>query len=243
MTDYSDITLIVVAAGTGSRFGADKPKQYLSIHTPEGETPVIIATLRQFADMLPGAQILVVVSEMWESHMYSLLDRYGLSTRVSIVLGGASRTESVSNALDAVRKGCRYRCRYIGVHDGVRPIVTQTVVLEAIEAVRNGAEGAIPAIDVTDSLRQIQADGQSLPVDRSLYRAVQTPQFFPAQLLTESYRNRDIEGIFTDDASVLAAAGHTDIRLTPGFPYNIKITHPLDIKIAEIYLSQSTQSK
>lgn len=239
MTYYSDITLIIVAAGTGSRFGADKPKQYLHIHTPEGEMPVIIATLRQFADMLPGTQILVVVSEMWEPHMVSLLDRYGLSTRVSIVLGGASRTESVSNALDAVRKGCRY----IGVHDGVRPIVTQTVVLEAIEAVRNGAEGAIPAIDVTDSLRQIQADSQSLPVDRSLYRAVQTPQFFPAQLLTESYRNRDIEGIFTDDASVLAAAGHTDIRLTPGSPYNIKITHPLDIKIAEIYLSQSTQSK
>lgn len=239
MIDFTDVTLITVAAGTGTRFGADMPKQYLDIHTPEGDMPVIIATLSRMAHLLPGAQLLVVVSETWQAHMAALLERHGLSGRVAIVCGGATRTESVSNALAAVREGCQY----IGVHDGVRPIITPEVVSDAIAAVREGAEGAIPAIEVTDSLRLIQADGESSPVDRSLYRAVQTPQFFPAPLLIGAYANRDTHATYTDDASVLAAAGHTDIRLTPGSPCNIKITHPLDIEIAEIYLRQSVQTK
>lgn len=236
--DSSNITLIVVSAGTGSRFGSDVPKQYLDIHTPDGDMPVIIATLSRFAALLQEAQILVVVSEMWQSHMTEELDRFGLSDRVEIIAGGATRTESVSNALAAVKAGCQY----IGVHDGVRPIVPRDVVMEALEAVKEGAEGAIPVIDVTDSLRELQAEGDSAPVDRARYKAVQTPQFFPAKLLIEAYRTRAPKGTFTDDASVLAAAGHTDMRLTHGSPYNIKITHPLDIKIAEIYSLSSTIS-
>lgn len=234
MMDFTDTTMIVVAAGTGSRFGANMPKQYLDIATPDGTMPVIAATLSRLTEMMPRAQMLVVVSSMWVAHIKSLLTTYGLADRVQTVVGGSSRTESVSNALQSVRPGCRY----VGVHDGVRPNVTSDIVLKALEAVREGAEGAIPAIAVTDSLRLVDDGGQSTPVDRTLYRAVQTPQFFPASLLIDAYSHRDPEGTYTDDASVLAAAGYTDIKLTQGSSYNIKITHPLDIKIAELYSHQ-----
>lgn len=238
--NYQDITLIVVAAGTGSRFGADMPKQYLDMQTSEGRMPVIIATLKRLTSMLPDAETIVVVSTMWEEHMAALLDRYNLSKSVKVVCGGATRTDSVSNALQQVADGCRY----IGVHDGVRPLVTHDVVTDAIDAVKNGDwVGAIPAIEVTDSLRLLCDTGGSEPVDRSRYRAVQTPQFFKADALIDAYRNRDPYGTFTDDASVLAAAGQTAITLTKGSPYNIKITHPLDIKIAEIYSQTSIISK
>lgn len=96
----------------------------------------------------------------------------------------------------------------------------------------DGADGAIPVTRVTDSLRRIAADGTSYPVDRTDYRAVQTPQLFDAEKLREAYR-RDLRPEFTDDASVMAAAGNTDIRLTTGSPYNIKLTHPLDLIILE----------
>lgn len=238
--DFSDITIIVVAAGTGSRFGADMPKQYLDMRTSDGIMPVIIVTLKRMTSIMPDAKILVVVSAMWEEHMAALLDRYNLSTSVKVVCGGATRTDSVSNALQHIGDGCKY----IGVHDGVRPLVTNDVITDAIDAVRNGdCVGAIPAIEVTDSLRLLCDGGASEPVDRSRYRAVQTPQFFKADALIDAYSHRNTDGTFTDDASVLAAAGQTAMTLTKGSPYNIKITHPLDIKIAEIYSQTSIISK
>lgn len=238
--DFSDITIIVVAAGTGSRFGADMPKQYLDMRTSDGIMPVIIATLKRMTSIMPDAKILVVVSAMWEEHMAALLDRYNLSASVRVVCGGATRTDSVSNALQHIGDGCKH----IGVHDGVRPLVTNDVITDAIDAIRNGdCVGAIPAIEVTDSLRLLCSGGVSEPVDRSRYRAVQTPQFFKADALIDAYSHRDPDCTFTDDASVLAAAGQTAITLTKGSPYNIKITHPLDIKIAEIYSQTSIINK
>ena len=84
--------------------------------------------------------------------------------------------------------------------------------------------------------RIVAADGSTKAVDRKLYRSVQTPQIFPAAKLAEAYR-RELRPEFTDDASVMEAAGFCNLRLTDGDPHNIKVTNPGDMAVAEIYLS------
>jgi len=95
---------------------------------------------------------------------------------------------------------------------------------------------ARPAVAVSDSLRMLDDDGvNSHPVDRQRLRAVQTPQAFDATKLKQAY-TLPYEPVFTDDASVMAAAGYTDITLVEGDPHNIKITLPDDLAIASLYL-------
>ena len=120
------------------------------------------------------------------------------------------------------------------MHDGARPIVNADMVARLIDAL-DSAPGAIPVVSVTDSLRQINESG-STPVDRSLYKAVQTPQAFHADKLVEAY-SLPFDATFTDDASVMAALGY-EVALVEGDTNNIKITHPLDIEIAQLYLRQ-----
>ena len=109
------------------------------------------------------------------------------------------------------------------------------MMVERLISALDDAVGAIPVVSVTDSLRQIVESGSS-PVDRSLYKAVQTPQAFHADKLIEAY-SLPFDATFTDDASVLAALGY-DVALVEGDTYNIKITNPLDIEIAQLYLRQ-----
>ena len=119
----------------------------------------------------------------------------------------------------------------IGVHDGVRPFVSPAVVEAAYRAAEKyGA--AVPALPVADSLRLLQPDGSSRPVDRSLMRRVQTPQVFRADWLRAAYGQAYREE-FTDDASVVEAAGHS-VALVGGNPENIKLTTPWDLQVAEM---------
>lgn len=89
---------------------------------------------------------------------------------------------------------------------------------------------------MTDSIRRVGADGSSAAVDRSSLRSVQTPQIFPAPRLLAAYR-QELRPTFTDDASVMEAAGFTDLRLIDGDPHNIKVTNPGDMAVAELYLN------
>ncbi|MDE7408187.1 MAG: 2-C-methyl-D-erythritol 4-phosphate cytidylyltransferase, partial [Muribaculaceae bacterium] len=122
----------------------------------------------------------------------------------------------------------------IMVHDGARPIVTPQIIAELSEACMQHV-GAIPAITINDSLRHLTPDGMSVPVNRSEYRAVQTPQAFRSNILRKAYQ-QPYQPSFTDDASVVAAAGYTDVVLTNGDSRNIKITLPGDIEIVDIYM-------
>lgn len=221
--DWSALHLIVVAAGVGARFGAAMPKQYQILCG----RPLLMTTIERLRRIAPGAHMTLVVSREMEAFWLELCQRHGFVSP-QLAYGGATRAESVSNALATVGPDCRY----VAVHDGVRPLVTADVLADALQAVETGADGAIPAVPVTDSLREVNADGGSEPVDRTRYRAVQTPQVFRADRLREAY-SRELRPEFTDDASVMSAAGYADIRLTAGSPYNIKLTHPRDLIILE----------
>lgn len=224
------VTAIIVAGGTGSRFGADIPKQYCLL---EGR-PVLMHAIDAMRRALPGARLAVVISREMESLWHELCEEHRFDSP-QIVYGGATRWESVANALSALgitgdTDGI------VAIHDGARPLPSPDMTRRVID-VASRHHGAIPATAVTDSLRVIDpATGTSHPVDRSLYRAVQTPQAFPAKLLADAY-HLPYNPAFTDDASVMMAAGYGDIALVEGDPCNIKITHPADIEIAAIMRS------
>ena len=216
---------IIVAAGSGSRFGAALPKQYCLMNG----RPVLMHTIENMRRALPQSQIVLVLNRDFVDYWTELCVKYSFISP-KVVEGGDTRWQSVKNAIDEIPADAQV----ITVHDGARPIVDSMMVERLISAL-DDAVGAIPVVSVTDSLRQINESG-STPVDRSLYKAVQTPQAFHADKLIEAY-SLPFDATFTDDASVLAALGY-DVALVEGDTYNIKITNPLDIEIAQLYLRQ-----
>lgn len=224
----SRICHIIVAGGSGTRFGSQLPKQLCDL---DGR-PVLMRAVESLLSATPGADAVIAMHPEYMELWYDLCRRHQFESP-SLVAGGASRWESVRNALAAVP----HDCDVITVHDGARPVVPAGVILSVVEAVENGAPGAVPVTPVTESLRMLDvADGKSVAVDRSLYRAVQTPQGFRADLLRRAY-GLPYSPMFTDDASVMEAAGFCPLALTEGSHLNIKITHPADLAVAALYLN------
>jgi len=220
------IYAIVMAAGRGSRFGARLPKQYVDL---DG-VPVLVHAVRRFQAWRPDIAITVVINPADEEIWSRIAQRFALD-HVTIAYGGDTRWESVRNALQTITPGSS---DIVMVHDGARPIITSSLLDNILAGVVD-AGAAVPAIPLTDSIRRLTPQG-SAAVDRTLFRAVQTPQAFCAELLKRAYQLPYSEN-FTDDASVWEAAGHASPLLVDGDIRNIKITHPRDIDIAHIYLA------
>lgn len=214
---------IIVAAGAGSRFGADVPKQFCTLKG----LPVVMHAINRFRQSCPGDRIVLVLSAGMIEFWNELCARHGFDSP-EIVAGGSTRWHSVKNAVDSACGDADI----ITVHDGARPLVSTEVITRVLGAVaKTGA--VIPAVPVTDSLRIVTDNGNSA-VDRSLYHAVQTPQAFDGNLLRSAY-SAPFSPTFTDDASVAESRG-AKITIVDGDPTNIKITHPRDLAIAGIIL-------
>lgn len=214
--------IIIVAGGKGLRMGGDIPKQFLPI---EGK-PVLMRTIDSFVNYDKAINVIVVLPIDHQSYWAELCKKYQFSTPHTIANGGETRFHSVKNGLALVPNSSN--C-VVGVHDGVRPFANNTTISVAYEtADKKGT--AIPVIDCVDSIRRTSENGNKAE-DRSLYKLVQTPQVFKADLLHKAYE-QDFTNLFTDDASVVEAAGHP-VELAPGNRENIKITTPFDLIIAE----------
>ena len=227
MSDKS-VHVVIVAAGSGSRFGSDIPKQFV----PLCGRPVVFYSIEAFREAMPRAEITLVISPAMEELWRGLCSKHGFASP-RIVYGGATRWESVRNALDA------YPGRdTVYVHDGARPLVTPELFERLGAALSDGrADGALPAVALTDSIRELRGDG-SAAVDRSHYRAIQTPQVFDGHKLEQAYR-LPYSPTFTDDASVMEAAGYDAIVLVEGDSRNFKITHGGDIALAEYHIGKA----
>jgi len=216
--------VIIVAGGTGRRCGGRIPKQFALL----GGIPVLARTIGNFAKALPGAAIVVVLPEQHIDFWHNLCARFDVASH-SVAAGGAERFHSVRNGLAALPADIGL----IAVQDAVRPLGSVGLIRRtAAAAAESGA--AIPVVEAADSYRATEPGG-SHPVDRSRLRIVQTPQIFRADLLREAYR-ADFRPEFTDDASVVEAAGHA-VRLCEGEPQNLKITRPEDFAVAEALLA------
>lgn len=220
-----EIGLVIVAGGSGTRMGSALPKQFL----PLAGCPVLGHTLRRFREALPGADLVVVLPAGEKGRWESLCEIHGIPPH-RVTEGGANRFFSVRNGLAALRPSCRW----VGIHDGVRPLVSERVIRDCLDAL-SAHPAVIPAVPVTDSLRRVSQDG-SRSVERSGYRAVQTPQFFERSRLFTAYQ-QDFNPLFTDDAAVAEAAG-IPVFLTEGDPANLKITTPFDLAVAEAWLQR-----
>lgn len=212
---------IIVAGGSGSRFGGDIPKQFQLLCG----RPVLMHTVDKFAAC--DASVTLVLPQAHHDLWSGLCKQYGFTTPHAVATGGASRFESVRNGLMTLSLN---EGDTVAVHDGVRPLVS-TRLIETCYDTAHSNGSAIPAINPADSIRMVDGDGKSHQLLRSDLRAVQTPQTFDASVLKGAY-DVEFSPLFTDDASVVEAAGH-QVTLVEGEPSNIKITHPIDIIVAE----------
>lgn len=216
--------VIIVAGGKGLRMGGDIPKQFLEI----GGKPVLMRTMECFRRFDPAMRMILVLPESQMEYWKTLCRQYSFGLPYVLTGGGDTRFQSVKNGLQLVADG-----GLTGVHDGVRPFVSVATIRRCYEAAeRYGA--AVPVMPSVESLRQIDDAGNSRAVERSAFRLVQTPQVFGTEELKTAYE-RPFQPFYTDDASVVEAAGHR-IMLVEGNRENIKLTTPFDLKVAEALL-------
>jgi 2-C-methyl-D-erythritol 4-phosphate cytidylyltransferase len=215
-------TVIVVAGGKGTRFGAVTPKQFLSLKSK----PVLQRTLEAFFMYNQNIECILVLPEQHIPTWKELIKEHNFTLKHKIVVGGEERFHSVKNGLKQATG------QLIAVHDGVRPLVSKEAIERCFKSAQEKGSG-IPVLPVVDSLRKVDGLGKSEAVIRSEYRIVQTPQCFAKDLLNKAYE-LSFSSNFTDDASVVEALGET-VYLVEGNSENIKITTPFDLKVAEIF--------
>ena len=215
--------VIIVAGGSGVRMNSDIPKQFQNVNG----IPVLFYTLKCFDRYIKGIPIILVLPEPYIEYWKSITKKNKFDYPHKIIKGGENRFFSVKNGLSLIEEP-----GLIAIHDGVRPLVSQETLHRVfLKAEKEG--NAVPAISIAESMRNIET-GISKPVNRDLFRLIQTPQCFHSELVKRAYEQNYREK-FTDDASVVEVLG-IKINLVEGNPENIKITRPSDLKYAEALL-------
>lgn len=211
---------ILVAGGSGTRMNASLPKQFLLLHNK----PLIYYTINTFLSAFNDFEIVLVLPEEHLETGTSIISTYFPSKKITITTGGNTRFDSVKNGLNLVTEKS-----IVFVHDAVRCLVSADLITRSYhQAVEKG--NAIPAIASKDSVRIVTGDSNKA-IDRTTVKQIQTPQVFKSDILLPAFET-DFQSFFTDEASVVEYYGHS-IYLIEGEENNIKITHPIDLLIAE----------
>lgn len=222
--------VVIMAAGSGVRMGADKPKQFIEL---EGKA-ILQRTMEVFVEACPGIKVITVLPEAHMDYWKSYCLEHNFICPQILVKGGITRFHSVRNALAKVPDGA-----LVAIHDGVRPFVSAELVREMFDKAEN-VPGLIPVVPCVDTMKMLRTtDGvlEAVPgvsVDRSVLYGVQTPQIFQSEILKEAY-GQAYDTSFTDDASVVERYGK-NLSYTMGERFNIKITTRDDLKIARALL-------
>ena len=216
--------IIIVAGGKGLRMGGEIPKQFL----PICGKPVLMRTLEAFHAYDSAIHIVLVLPVSQQAYWKELCAEYHFALPHDVADGGETRFHSVLNGLAKIEgEGL------VGVHDGVRPFVSQEVIARCYEEAAE-KKAVIPVVGVVETVRYL-VDGESVTVPRDQYKLVQTPQVFDLALLRKAY-HQEYTDMFTDDASVVEALGEK-VHLVEGNRENIKLTTPFDLKLAELLCS------
>jgi len=216
-------TAIIVAAGSGTRFQSETPKQYLDL----AGIPVLMHSIRAFENCDEIDEIILAVNTDFDEKL--LASRLTLKP-IKHIIGGNSRLESVIKALEAVSSDTQI----VVIHDGVRPMVTPNEIKATIKAARTVGAACLTA-PVTDTIKRVDGETIVSTVDRMELRRALTPQAFNLRLLLSAIDARDEEVEFTDESSIVEDYGK-HVAAVEGSAANIKITHPQDLLIAEVLL-------
>ncbi len=225
-------TMLVVAAGRGSRFGGPIPKQYRSL----GDEPLILHTLRRLHER-PLIDTILPIIAADDGHWPILVEPY-LETLPKVrtpVHGGAERQSSVYNGLRALELPAH---AWVGIHDGARPLIPQQV-LDRLLASRKGCDGVIAALPVADTLKRADGNGFIVKtVDRAQLWQAQTPQIFRYGDILKAHEKAQEDGYLgTDDASLMERI-NSRVRLVQGDPLDQQITRSEDLAMAERLLRE-----
>ena len=216
--------VVVVAGGSGRRMGGDIPKQYIDL----GGKPLIVHTLDKFYGYDPGMKVVLVLAGSHRKFWDVISITYERGEDIVVAEGGETRYDSVNNGLGYIGDGM-----VVGIHDAVRPLVSQDTIERCYSAAEKSGSG-IPVIEMDESVRMVAGPGRSENLERSRLRRVQTPQVFRSEQIKEAY-NQDCDPAFTDDASVYESL-FGQVTLVEGNRENIKITNPTDLKLASLIL-------
>lgn len=223
---HMNIAIIVPAAGTGSRFGGGVPKQFQQLIGK----PILQHVVERFLLDDNVTRVVVPVAEMLLASI-----RQSAQDRVKFVAGGETRQESVIAGLAEIGEA-----DIVAIHDAARPLFSIELFHRVIAAAAEyGA--SLPAVPLSDTVHVIEDEFVSLTLDRSSLGAAQTPQAFRTELLKEIVNRAVEDGITGTDEAGLAVRYGYKVRAVAGDPMNFKITHPLDLIIAETYL-QGTEN-
>ena len=190
-------TVIIAASGSGERMESNTPKQFIMLD----EKPIIVHTINAFYSYDSKIEIVVALREGYKHYWNDIFAAYQLDSSIKVTRGGAERFHSIRNAL----KKCTGDL--IAVHDAVRPLVSTEVISKCFDTAEI-AGAAIPVLPIKSSLRKISFD-ESEAVDRSIYREVQTPQVFKANIIKMAYKQK-YQTSFTDDATVVEIVSASD---------------------------------
>ena len=232
---------VILAGGIGSRMGnVEKPKQYLTI----GDKPIIIHTLEKFYANSKFEKLIVLCPSQWINHTKNLVKKNFKDTeKIVVIEGGPTRNETIMNSIRYIEKEYGLEEDTIIVtHDAVRPFVTGRIIEDNIRYAREygACDTVIPATDTIVESRN-GSIVSSIPDRKTMYQG-QTPQSFRAGKLKELYYSLTPEEkeILSDAAKIFVMKGE-NVHLVQGEVFNIKITYPYDLKVAEAMIGESHQ--
>jgi 2-C-methyl-D-erythritol 4-phosphate cytidylyltransferase len=235
------VTAILPAAGLGTRMGAETPKQFLLL---DG-VPVLLFTLRRLAASPAIIEFVIATRAEEVDSLKVSVSSENLGRPVRVVRGGATRQDSVANALAEVSP----EAELIMVHDAVRPLVTRDQI-ERVIAEAAACDAAILGIPAMDTVKEVKR--ASLPSDVALVTATiprervvlaQTPQVFRASLLLEAFARARHDGVSASDEAGLVERLGRDVHVVAGSERNLKLTRPGDLQLAEFYLHQERAAR
>ena len=217
---------VIVAAGTASRMGGiDK------VMAPIGGEPMIVRTVRAFQNCDAIKEIIIVTRQDLIVPVMDLCHEFGKVQ--AVLVGGKTRQESVEIGLSAMSS----RMSLVAVQDGARPLITNEVIDRTVRAAHTYGAAA-PTIPVKDTIKVVKGGVVSTTPDRKTLQAVQTPQVFDIDLLRGALQKARAEGAeVTDDCSAVERLGMS-VKVVEGDERNIKVTTPMDLKIAEMLLEE-----
>jgi len=236
------VFVIIPAAGLGTRMGSTvkrgqsaPSKQFTEL----AGAPILIHTLRKFVNCPPVSEVILALRKREGEQFQPRLQKENFKKPVHIVEGGEHRQQSVANALAGIQAAPD---DLVLVHDAVRPLVEQEVILAVIEAAKkHGA--AIAGVPAVDTIKQVDrtADGAvvTATIPRERVVMAQTPQGFRFDVLRKAFDEAMADGFTgTDEASLVERSGH-DVSVVMGSARNLKITTPADLELAEFYLEHT----
>jgi 2-C-methyl-D-erythritol 4-phosphate cytidylyltransferase len=229
----ANVCVVIPAAGLGERLGLDQPKAFVAINN----WSLLSLTIRRVLDIARVGHLIVAVPADFKTEALEHIDRAMRDANKKIpfdvVVGGETRTQSVKNSLLALDQ----LDSFVLVHDAARPFVPQSVFESVIGKLDNGAKVVIPVIPVSDTIKTVNEKSEVInTLDRTQLRAVQTPQGFAREVLSEIYATTDLKPT-TDDAGLAEIAG-INVSTVAGSVESFKVTTPFDLEMATNFMNR-----